>query len=116
MSNIASVRKLTTDAKSSCKGIVNKNSKEIKNITKTIKYNETEAISAVNICANRRKEELQGKIDEVETLVLRMEAKSTIPSDCLNEVNKTVQKLRNEIKNRYDTFEETTNDTIDAQK
>ena len=67
MSNIASVRKLTTDAKSSCKGIVNKNSKEIKNITKTIKYNETEAISAVNICANRRKEELQGKIDEVET-------------------------------------------------
>jgi hypothetical protein len=115
-SNIASVRKLTTDAKSSCEGIVNKNSKEIRNITKTIKDSETEAISAVNICANRRKEEIQGKIDEVISLVLAMEAKSSIPSDCLKEVNTTVNKLRNDIQDIYDTFEEHTSNEIDKQK
>jgi hypothetical protein len=115
-SNIASVHKLTTDAKSSCEGIVNQNNKQIRNITKTIKDSETEAISAVNICANRRKEEIQGKIDEVVSLVLTMEAKSAIPSDCLNEVNNTVVKLRNDIKDIYDDFEETTSNTIDTQK
>ena len=115
-SNIASIKKLTADAKSSCEGIVNKNDKEIKNITKHIQRSETDAISAINICANRRKEELQGKIDEVTNLTLLMEAKSSIPSDCLIEVNKTVHKLRNEIKTIYDEFEENTTDTIDTQK
>ena len=57
-SNIASVKKLTTDAQSDCKGI----SKEINNIIKQIQNSKTNAISAISICANHAKKNYKERL------------------------------------------------------
>ena len=97
-------------------GIVEQNDKQMRNIHNDLKKSETSAIAAVNISANRRKAEIESKLNDLEKMLHSFDTKKSIPQDCLIEVNKAIKLLREEIKTTYENFEETTSNMIDKQK
>ena len=98
------------------RGIVEQNERQMRNIHKDLQKSETSAIAAVNVTANRRKAEIDTKLAELESMLHSFDNKKSIPEDCLNEVNKSVKLLREEIKTTYENFEEITSTMIDDQK
>ena len=106
----------TTNNSKTSLGIVEQNDKQMRNIHNDLKKSETSAIAAVNISANRRKAEIDTKLNELETMLHSFDTKKSIPQDCLHEVNKTIKILREEIKTTYENFEEITSNMIDEHK
>jgi hypothetical protein len=114
--NISSIKTFTEDAKTNCDNAVKQSNKQVNTITRDLAKIETNAILHINTCANRRKAEIQGKIDELNNISLKITASAKLPSDCLDEVNKSIKLLRTSISNAYEQFEEDTNTIIDDQK
>ena len=87
----------TTNNSKTSLGIVEQNDKQMRNIHNDLKKSETSAIAAVNICANRRKAEIETKLAELESMLHTFDSKKSIPQDCLQEVNKAIKLLREEM-------------------
>ncbi len=97
-------------------GIYDKLKKEKANLKSETLDAKTDAITSVNMIANRRKAEINGKMEELEKLLIDVNAIKSVPSDCLKEINNTIEILKGRINKVYDEFEDTANTMVDDQK
>jgi hypothetical protein len=113
----AMTRKQTLDTQNSCNGMVIQIKKDVSSAMDSVTASENSAIMSINSsCANKHKKDINDLNSESLKIIEKLHASKTIGITSVNEIERLVECMKQEIKSQYETYEETLMEHSDNRK